>query len=52
MKNGKLKKISNFAKQNDISVTWVHKLAEQKKIEIIEIDGVKFVDSEKGIKED
>ncbi len=36
-------KISNYAKKIDKSVTWVYKLAKAGKIEIVEIDGVKFV---------
>lgn len=38
-----LQKISNYAKKIGKSVTWVHKLAKAGKIEIVEIDGVKFV---------
>ena len=36
-------KVSNYAKKIDKSVTWVYKLAKAGKIEIVEIDGVKFV---------
>ena len=36
-------RVSTYAKKIDKSVTWVYKLAEKKDIEIIEIDGVKFV---------
>ncbi len=40
----KLKKISNYAKEINKSVTWVYKLAEQNEIKIIQIDGVNFVE--------
>jgi len=36
-------KVSNYAKKIGKSVTWVYKLAKAGKIEIVEIDGVKFV---------
>jgi hypothetical protein len=36
-------KVSNYAKKINKSVTWVYKLAKAGKIEIVEIDGVKFV---------
>ena len=36
-------KISTYAKQNDCSVTWVHKLIEKGELLCKEIDGVKFV---------
>lgn len=36
-------RVSNYAKKIDKSVTWVYKLAKTGKIEIVEIDGVKFV---------
>jgi len=39
----KLVKISTYAIKIRKSVTWVHKLAEKNEIEIVEIDGVKFV---------
>ena len=38
-----LKRISSYAKEIGKSVTWVYKLAEQKEIKIIQIDGVNFV---------
>lgn len=39
-----LKKVSTYAKENNISVTWVYKKADKKEgIKIVEIDGVKFV---------
>jgi len=43
METEMLQKISNYAKKIDKSVTWVYKLAKAGKIEIVEIDGVKFV---------
>lgn len=43
METEMLQKISNYAKKIDKSVTWVYKLAKARKIEIVEIDGVKFV---------
>jgi len=36
-------KVSNYAKKINKSPTWVYKLAKAGKIEIVEIDGVKFV---------
>ena len=44
MNTKNLVKISTYAKTKNKSVTWIYKLAEEKKIDIIEIDGVKFVD--------
>ena len=43
METEMLQKISNYAKKINKSVTWVYKLAKAGKIEIVEIDGVKFV---------
>lgn len=43
MQTLELIKVSNYAKKIDKSVTWVYKLAKAGKIEIVEIDGVKFV---------
>tara|TARA_R110000803_G_scaffold208189_1_gene276710 strand:+ start:1441 stop:1587 length:147 start_codon:yes stop_codon:yes gene_type:complete len=40
----KLVKVSTYAKNENKSVTWIYKLAEDKKINIVEIDGVKFVE--------
>ena len=42
-----LLKVSSYAREMGISSTWVYKLAKAKKIEIITIDGVQFIDSEK-----
>jgi hypothetical protein len=36
-------KISTYAKQMGVSTTWVYKQAKDQIIEIVEIDGVKFV---------
>ena len=44
-------RISNYAKKIDKSVTWVYKLAKAGKIEIVEIDGVKFVKEKQGKKQ-
>ena len=38
-----LKKVSTYAKDKNISAAWVYKLAEKGKVEIVQIDGVKFV---------
>ena len=38
-----LVKVSTYAREMNVSVTWVHKLAEKKEIQIVNIDGVKFV---------
>jgi hypothetical protein len=43
METEKLIKISTYAKKIDKSVTWVHKLIEKGVLEIVEIDGVKFI---------
>ena len=43
METEMLQKISNYAKKIYKSVTWFYKLAKAGKIEIVEIDGVKFV---------
>jgi len=40
-----LLKVSTYAKKIDKTVTWVYKLAKEKKIEIVKIDGVNFVKS-------
>lgn len=43
-----LMKVSSYAKKINKSVTWVYKLAEQGiVIELVEIDGVKFVREKK-----
>lgn len=39
----KLKTVSNYAKIINRSVVWVYELGRRESIEIIEIDGVKFV---------
>lgn len=38
-----LVKVSKFAKLMDKSATWAHRLAEEKKIDMIIIDGVHFI---------
>jgi hypothetical protein len=38
------KKISNYALMISKSVTWVNKLNENNELNIVKIDGVKFVD--------
>lgn len=38
-----LMRISKFAKLIDKSATWVHKLAEEKEIDMIIVDGVHFI---------
>jgi hypothetical protein len=40
-------RVSTYAKKISKSVTWVYKLAENKEIKIIEIDGVKFIKEKK-----
>jgi hypothetical protein len=39
----KLKTIKNYAAMRGFTVPWIYKLGERKEINIIEIDGVKFV---------
>tara|TARA_R110002126_G_scaffold280684_2_gene428230 strand:- start:473 stop:610 length:138 start_codon:yes stop_codon:yes gene_type:complete len=42
-----LVRISTYAKEQNISVTWVYKLEKNEEIEIVKIDGVKFVKKKK-----
>jgi len=39
----KLRTVSNYAKETGFSRVWVYQLGKDKLINIIEIDGVKFV---------
>lgn len=39
----KLQKISNYARKIGKSVVWIYTLEKEKKIQIVKIDGVKFV---------
>jgi hypothetical protein len=39
----KLVKVSNYAKQNNISHTYVYTLGKQGKIHLVVIDGVNFI---------
>jgi len=39
----KLITIANYARKINKSVVWVYKLGKEKQIDIVEIDGVKFV---------
>lgn len=39
----KLIKISTYASQHQVSVTWVYKLVARGELECVEIDGVKFI---------
>jgi len=43
MKDTNLLTIANYARVKKCSTTWVYKLAEQGKIKIKKIDGIKFV---------
>lgn len=36
--------VANYAKSQNVTSTWIYRLAKKGKIEIVEIDGVKFVD--------
>ena len=38
-----LMRVSKFAKLIDKSATWVHKLALEKKIDMVVVDGVHFI---------
>ena len=38
-----LKRVSSYAKEHDMSVQWVYKLASRGDIKLIEIDGMKFI---------
>jgi hypothetical protein len=47
MKINKLKKVSNFAAQEGVTPTYIYRLVREMKIEIIMIDGVQFIDTER-----
>ena len=36
-------KVSTYARNNEVSVTWVYKLIKEEALEMLLIDGVKFV---------
>ncbi len=42
--NQSLKSVANYAKMNNVSTTYIYKLANSGRIKFVEIDGVKFVD--------
>ena len=46
METKKLIRIKTYADKIKKSVTWVYKLAEQGDIKMVEIDGVKFIETE------
>lgn len=35
--------VANYAKSKNVTPTWIYRLAKNGKVEIVEIDGVKFV---------
>lgn len=39
----RLRTVANYAREKGISTTWVYKMGEAKEVDIIEIDGTKFV---------
>lgn len=39
----KLVKISTYAKEKNVSTTWVRKLIDDKELKLVIIDGMKFV---------
>jgi len=41
----KLQTIKNFALQEGVTPSYIYKLAKEKKMQILSIDGVKFVDT-------
>lgn len=43
IETNRLKKVSSYAKEIGKSVQWVYELGRKKEIDIIVIDGVKFV---------
>jgi len=45
--NDALKTVANYAQMNGVTATYVYRLAKTGKITLVEIDGVKFVDTEK-----
>lgn len=47
MKLNKLKKVSNFAAQEGVTPTYIYRLVREMRIEIVMIDGVQFIDTEK-----
>lgn len=48
IKTGDFVKVSTYAVENGISVSMVYKLIRQKKVDFVEIDGVKFIRRVKG----
>lgn len=42
----RLKTVKNFAHENKVTTSYIYKLEKEMKIELVEIDGVKFVDTE------
>tara|TARA_R110000803_G_C11824551_1_gene302433 strand:- start:454 stop:591 length:138 start_codon:yes stop_codon:yes gene_type:complete len=42
-----LVRVSTYAKEQNVSVTWIYKQAKNNEIKIVEIDGVKFVKKKK-----
>lgn len=40
----KLVKISTFAREQNKSITWIYKLALEKELKLVIIDGVKFIE--------
>jgi hypothetical protein len=42
-----LQTIKNFALRESVTPSYIYKLAKEKKMEILSIDGVKFVDTKK-----
>lgn len=41
--SAKLMTFKNYAAHAGLTVQWVYKLAERKEIDVVEVDGVKFV---------
>ena len=40
-------RVSTFAKEKNKSVTWIYKMIENKEVDLLEVDGVKFVKEKK-----
>jgi hypothetical protein len=41
-------RVSTFAKQKEQSVTWIYKMIEKGEVDLLTVDGVKFVREKKG----
>lgn len=47
IKMNKLKTVKNFAKEEDVTTSYIYKLIRTSVMECVVIDGVKFIDTDK-----